>query len=211
MTRDKRVEHALERGLDIEAFESFCEFARANPADVQFALEANGASEDRAVHTIARTGPYTLGGQRIDRSARQYVYHVGAHREVESALGFSAPTDRPEATEIVLAALTGCINAVVSTSALKRGIVLDRLETRVRIGWTPYVFLHLEDPESKGTLRDQFGDLQVELVIDGENITAEDDAYLRESIKRSAVYNLLRLGHACSPTIVNAAEATAAS
>lgn len=210
MTHNNRQENALERGLNIEEFESFCEFAQTNPADVQFELEANGLSEGRAVHTTAKTGPYTLGGQRIDRSARQYIYHIGAHKEVEGALGFTAPTDRPEATEVVLAALTGCINAVVSTSALKRGIVLNHLETRVRIGWNPYVFLHLEDPDSNGTLRDQFGDLQVELVIDGENITAEDNAYLRESIERSAVYNLLRLGHACSPTIVHASETIAA-
>lgn len=167
-------------------------------------------SEGRAVHTTARTRPYTLGGQRIDRSAREYVYHIGAHGEIEGALGFTAPTDRPEATEIVLAALTGCINAVVSTSALKLGIVLKHLETHARLAWDPYVFLHLKDPIDDGALRDQFGDLEVELVIDGDNISAEDTAYLRDSIRRSAVYNLLRLGHACLPTIVNASGAMAA-
>lgn len=210
MKHSKRQENALEQGLDIEAFESFCEFAQTHPADVEFELEATGLFEGRAVHTTAKSGPYTLGGQRIDRSARQYTYHIGAHKEVEDALGFSAPTDRPEATEVVLAALTACINAVVSTSALKRGIVLTHLETRVRIGWNPQVFLHLTEPDRNENLQNQFGELQVELVVDGEGLTADDTAYLRESIKRSAVYNLLRLGHDCSPVIVGVSEAIAA-
>lgn len=210
MTRNRRQENSLRQGLDIEAFESFCEFAQANPADVAFELEANGAYEGRAVHTTAKSGPYTLGGQRIDRREREYAYRIGAHKEVEEALGFKDPTDRPEATEVVLAALTACVNAAVSTSALKRGIELNHLETRVRVGWNPYVFLHLAEPDRQGALRNQFSGLEIELVVDGGDLTDEDTAYLRESVKRSAVYNLLRLGHDCSPKIARVSEAVAA-
>lgn len=210
MTHNTRQETSLRQGLDIEAFESFCEYAQANPADVAFELEANGIYEGRAVHTTARSGPYTLGGQRIDRSEREYVYRIGAHKEVEEALGFTEPTDRPEATEVVLAALTACINAAVSTSALKRGIELNHLETRIRIAWDPHVFLHLAEPERQGSLHNQFNGLQIELVVDGENLTDEETAYLRGSVKRSAVYNLLRLGHDCSTTIADVSEAIAA-
>lgn len=116
-------------------------------------------------------------------------------------MGFTAPTDRPEATEIVLAALTGCLNAVVSTSALKRGLVLHHQEVRVRIPWDPYVFLHLTDPETDGKLHDQFGEVEVELVVEGDQITQEDVTYLEESMKRSAVYNLICLPRACAPKV----------
>jgi uncharacterized OsmC-like protein len=201
MKNQTRLDHSLNSGLNIETFERFCDFAKANAEAVSFELEAIGVSEGRAVHTRAKTGPYTLGGQRIDRAAREYVYHVGAHKEVEDALGFTAPTDRPEATEIVLAALTGCLNAVVSTSALKRGLVLNHHEVRVRISWDPYVFLHLTNPNTNGKLHDQFGKLEVELVVEGDDITEEDIVYLEESIQRSAVYNLIRLPHACSPVV----------
>lgn len=196
-----RRERALEGGLDIDAFEKFCEFASENPEDVQFELEARGIGEGRAVHTRATTGPYTLGGGRIDRLARHYTYHIGAHKEVEAALGFIAPTDRAEATEIVLAALTGCLNATVSSSALKRGLDLDYLEVNVSIPWNPFVFLHLTDPETDGHLHDQFGELKVELCVEGDNITEDDVTYLQESMKRSAVYNIFRLPHSCEPVV----------
>lgn len=210
MKTNRRQESSLRQGLDIEAFESFCEFARANPAEVAFDLQANGVYEGRAVHTTARSGPYTLGGQKIDRSEREYVYRIGAHKEVEEALGFTEPTDRPEATEIVLAALTACINAAVSTSALKRGIELNHLETRVRISWDPHVFLHLSEPARQEIIRDQFAELEIQLMVDAEDLTEEEMTYLRESVKRSAVYNLLRLGRDCSPVIERASAAIAA-
>ncbi|MEZ4600156.1 MAG: OsmC family protein [Syntrophotaleaceae bacterium] len=201
MENQTRLDRSLKSGLNIETFEKFSRFAKTNPEAVQFEFEATGASEGRVVHTTAKTGPYTLGGQRIDRAAREYVYHIGAHKEVEEALGFTAPTDRPEPTEIVLAALTGCLNAAVSASALKRGLCLHHQEVRVRISWNPYVFLHLQNPEANGKLQDQFGKMEVELIIEGENVTQEDISYLEESMKRSAVYNLICLPHACSQVV----------
>lgn len=201
MNGEIRRELGLASGLDIDAFETFCEFARENPADVQFDLEATGVSEGRAVHTRATTGPYTLGGGTIDRLGRRYTYHLGAHKEVEEALGFTAPTDRPEPTEVVLAALTGCLNAAVAASALKRGLDLDHIEVRVGVPWNPFVFLHLTDPETGGQIHNQFGELKVELHAEGNDITEGDIAYLQESMKRSAVYNIFRLPHSCEPMV----------
>lgn len=191
----------IRQGVDIDKFQRFREFASVNPDEVQFVLEAEGTAEGRVAHTRATTGPYTLGGQRIDRLSRRYVHHLGAHKEVEAALGFTEPTDREEATEVVLAALTGCINTAVSASAVARGIELTRLETRVSIGWDPFVFLHLRETDEDGGLVNQFQDLRVELVVEGEDLTEEDREYLRRSVRRSAVYNLLTLGHANAPVV----------
>jgi hypothetical protein len=196
----------VRQGVDLLKFQQFCEYARANPDEVQFVLEAEGAAEGRVAHTRATTGPYTLGGQRIDRPARHYVHHLGAHKEVEEALGFTEPTDREEATEVVLAALTGCINTAVSASAVARGIELSRLETRVSIGWDPSVFLHLRDSDEGGDLLNQFHGLRIELVVDGEGLTDDDRAYLQRSVRRSAVYNLLTLGHPNAPRLEVAAR-----
>lgn len=201
MTHQQRLENASVQGWDLDAFDAFRGFASQNRPAVQFELCAAGVAEGRALHTRATTGPYTLGGERIDRPARDYTYHVGAHLEVEAALGLLAPTDRPEATEIVLAALTGCINAAVGTSALDRGIRLSHLETRARIAWDPSVYLHLEDADAAGLPVDQFGPLQVELHVVGDNLSDEDINFLRASVNRSAVYNLLRRAHDCEPQV----------
>jgi hypothetical protein len=197
MSTETDAGSSVRQGVDIDAFQRFRNHAKANPDDVQFEFEATGVYEGRAVHTKATTGPFTLGGQRIDRIARQYTYHFGAHREVEDALGFVHPTDREEVIECTLAALTGCINAVVSMSALARGIELDRLETTVRISWNPFVFLTLKDAE--GT--DQFSDLRIELVVGGKDLTEHDVAFLQEAVERSAVYNLVTMAHRSSPVV----------
>jgi hypothetical protein len=191
----------VQQGLDLEALEQFVDFAGANPGDVQFRLEASGEYEGRVAHTVATTGPYTLGGNRIDRPARRYTYHLGAHKEVEEALGFVAPTDREEPSEVVLAALTSCINTAVSSSALVRGIELDELVTTVSVAWDPFVFLHLALPVQDGKRTQQFADLRVELQVAGDGLTDEDLDYLRDSVNRSAVYNLLTTANPTSPTI----------
>lgn len=180
----------IRQGLDLEKFRAFRAFAADNPQAVIFGLEASGTAEGRAVHTHAATGAYTLGGQRIDRIARRYSYHFGAHREVEQALGFVDPTDREQETEVALAALAGCINAVVTVSAAERGIDLSSLRTDIAIHWDPAVFLHLRDTEENGKPVDQFDGLTVTLAVAGDRIGPNDIEFLRRTIQRSAVFNL---------------------
>lgn len=193
MTKLEKPGPEVRQGLDIQKFRAFRAFAGENPEAVMFGLEASGTTEGRAVHTYATTGAYTLGGQRIDRAARQYTYHFGAHREVEEALGFVAPTDREQETEVALAALAGCINAVVTVSAAERGLDLAMLRTDIAITWDPAVFLHLRDTQEDGTPVDQFADLEVTLNVSGDGLRADDLEFIRRTVHRSAVFNLFTL------------------
>lgn len=192
MEDNQHVEE-IRQGLDISKYREFRKFAEENPNEVMFGLEASGTAEGRALHTHAVTGAYTLGGQRIDRAARRYTYHFGGHREVEAALGFVDPTDREQETEVALAALSGCINAVVTASAAERGIDLDSLQTRVEVSWDPAVFLHLRDAEENGRPVEQFGDMRITVQVSGDKLSAEDLAFIRRTVKRSAVFNLFVL------------------
>lgn len=180
----------VRQGLDIQKYQAFRKFAAENPKAVMFGLEASGSAEGRAVHTHARTGAYTLGDQRIDRVARQHTYHFGAHREVEEALGFVDPTDREQETEVALAALAGCINAVVTVSAAERGIDLATLRTDIAISWDPAVFLHLRDTHQDGGPVDQFGELKITLYVSGDGLGEDDIDFVRRTVQRSAVFNL---------------------
>lgn len=184
----------VRQGVDLGTFRAFRSFAAENPEAVTFGLEASGTAEGRAVHTHAKTGAYTLGGTRIDRIARRYDYHFGAHREVEEALGFVDPTDRPQETEVTLAALSGCINAVVSLSAAERGIDLDTLRTDVAATWDPAVFLHLRDTEEDGQQVDQFAGIRVLVTVAGNGLCPHDLAFIDKTVRRSAVFNVIALG-----------------
>ncbi len=189
-------ETTVRQGVNLARFVAFQKFADQNPNEVSFEFEAEGTYEGRALHTKATTGPYTVGDRRIARTAREYTYHLGAHQEVEAALGIEAPADREEPLEVALAALTACVNSVVATSALVRGLELSFLKTAVRVAWNPRVFLNLESPERDGKAVDQFGDLRIELAVGGDDLDAADIEYLRESVKRSAVFNLMTQAHA---------------
>ncbi len=194
MKDDMQTNNDVRQGVDFAKLKGFRAFAAENPGAVIFGLEASGTGEGRAVHTHATTGSYTLGGNRIDRIARRYDYHFGAHREVEEALGFVDPTDRPQETEVALAALSGCINAVVSISAAERGIDIQMLRTDVAVTWDPAAFLHLRDVEEDGQPIDQFTGLRVVLTVAGEGLCAHDLVFIRHTVKRSAVFNLFALG-----------------
>lgn len=194
MQDDTQAADDVRRGVDFAKLRAFRAFAADNSDAVIFGLEASGTGEGRALHTYATTGAYTLGGDRIDRIARRYEYHFGAHREVEEAVGFVDPTDRPQETEVALAALSGCVNAIVSISAAERGLDLQTLRTDVAVTWDPAVFLHLRDTEEDGRPVDQFTGLRVAVTVAGPGICPHDIVFIRRTVKRSAVLNLFALG-----------------
>ena len=182
--------------------EEFLAYAEENPEAVQFVLSAVGTDEGRVLHTRSKTQSYTLGGEEIDRAAREYTFHFGGHREVEEAVGFVDPTDREEAIEVALAALTACINGSISLSAAQAGVDIDGLETTVSVDFDPMVFLGLEGTEgTDGSPADMYGDLRVDIQVSGEDIDDETLDQVWEWVGRSPVYNLMTLGHEVSPQV----------
>ena len=189
-------------GIDMAAHEAFLAYAAENPEAVQFVLSAVGTDEGRVLHTRSKTQSYSLGGQEINRVSRESTQHFGGHREVEDAVGFVDPTDREEAIEVALAALTGCINGAISLSAVQSGVEIDDLETTVTVDFDPSVFLGLtEVNEADRTPTDMYGDLQIDIRVSGEDLDDETLDRIRGWASRSPVYNLMTLGHEASPQV----------
>lgn len=196
------VAERIAHGIDMDAHEKFLAFAKENPDAVQFILRAQGTDEGRVLHTRSTTGPYSLGGEEIDRIARDYTYHFGGHKEVEDHVGFVDPTDRPEAMEVALAALTGCINGAISMSAVQAGVDLDEIETNITVDWDPSVLLGLtETTDQDGAPTDMWGDLQIDIEVSGDDIDEETLEQVREWVDRSGVYNLVALAHKATPNV----------
>ena len=184
------------------AHDEFLAYAKENPEAIQFVLSAVGTDEGRVLHTRSTTQSYSLGGQEFDRVAREYTHHLGGHMEVEEAVGFVDPTDREEAIEIALAALTGCINGSISLSAVQAGVDIDELETTVSVDFDPSVFLGLEETQdADGARTDMYGDLQIDIQVRGDDLDDEMLDQIREWVARSPVYNLMTLGHEAAPQV----------
>lgn len=189
-------------GIDMAAHEEFLSYAEENPEAVQFVLSAVGTDEGRVLHTRSTTKSYSLGGQEFDRVAREYTQHFGGHKEVEEAVGFVDPTDREEAIEVALAALTGCINGSISLSAVQAGVDIDELETTVSVAFDPSVFLGLEEiQDADGTRTNMYGDLQIDVQVSGDDLDDESLDRIRTWVGRSPVYNLMTLGHDAAPQV----------
>lgn len=203
MTTSTQPKAEQSHGIDTTAHEAFLAFAEENPEAVQFVLSAVGTDEGRVLHTCSQTQSYTLGGQEFDRVARGYTHHFGGHKEVEAAVGFVDPTDREEAIEVALAALTGCINGSVSLSAVQAGIDIDEIETTVTVEFDPFVFLGLEATrDADGTPTNMFGDIRVDVRVSGEDLDDDILDQVRGWASRSPTYNLMTLRHE-APTQVS--------
>lgn len=189
---------SVEQGVDIEESEEFVGFVAENPEDVQFELGACGVNEGRMFHSLANVDEYALGGESINRATREYIFPLGAWKEVEDQTGFSDPTDRPEPIEVVLAAPTGCINVAVGVEALANGIDLDEFETRVRIEFDPRVILLVHDGDQS---KETFSYIDIEIEVDGENLSEGDLATLRKGARRTPVWNFLRLPQDMEPRV----------
>lgn len=188
----------VKQGVDTDEFEEFVEFVAENPEEVQFELGARGVYEGRMFHSLAKVDEYVLGGESIDRVTREYTFPLGAWKEVEDHAGFIDPTDRPEPIEVVLAALTGCINVAVGVKALANGIDLNEFETSVRIHFDPRVILLVHDVDQS---EEMFSDIDIEMELSGENLNEEDLETLRTGARRSPVWNFLRLHHDMEPQV----------
>ncbi len=70
-TEPQSTDEAIRYGVDSDALAAFVDYAEANPEEVQFELSARGYWEGRAFHTLSKIGPYSLGGQAIERERHE--------------------------------------------------------------------------------------------------------------------------------------------
>lgn len=188
----------VKQGVDLEAFHEFVEHATENPEEVQMELGARALSEGRLFHSLAKVDAFSLGGEEIRRETREYTLPMGAWKEVEDAGGFIDPTDRMEPIEVALAALTACLNVAVGITALANDIELDDFETSVRLDFDPRVILLIHDVDRS---EESFDDINVEINVQGEDLTADEIEVLTAGAQRSPVWNLMQLPHDMDPVV----------
>ncbi|WP_276299490.1 OsmC family protein [Halorussus lipolyticus] len=188
----------IQHGVDLEQYGAFIEDATKNPNDVMLGLGARGIAEGRAMHSLAKLGDYTYGGDEIHSETRDYSLQLGAFKRVEADAGFVDPADRPEPIEVALAALTGCINATLGLVAMENEIELDGLETDVNATFDPRAFFGIEETGEAG---DVYDDISIDIAVSGPGLTDEDAETLREGVARSPVFNLFSHSREMSPEV----------
>jgi hypothetical protein len=187
----------VEHGVRIDDHMEFIDWMEANPDDALIEFRASGDAEEVTNRTTATIADWSLGGEEMG-DEREHALHFGLPPELEEAMAFEEPTDRYEAIEGALAGLTACINGTIVFNAIREGIDVEEVRTRVGVPTDLRLLFGIHDLDRADEMYDE---PRIEVEVTGENITDEERAQIEEFPKRSPVYNLVTLAHDNTPDV----------
>lgn len=186
-SKDPTPREETAHGVDVQDHLEFIDWVADNPEDAMLEFRAAGVAEDVANRTTATISDFGLGGEDM-AADREHVLEFGLPPELEEALAIEEPMDRYEAIEGALAALTACLNGTVVCNAIREGVDVTDVTSRVSIPTDLRVFLGIHDVEMADEMYDE---PRIEIEVRGENLSDEDRAKIAEYPLRSPVYNLI--------------------
>jgi len=185
-------------GVKADEHAEFIDWVADNPDDAKLEFGAYGEGEEVTNRTTATIGEWSLGGEEMGEG-REHTLEFGLPVELEEAMAYVSPEERYEAIEGALAGLTACINGTVAFNAVREGIDVDGVTTRVRLPTDLRVLFGIHDVEMGAEMYDE---PTIEVEVTGRNLTEEDVAKIEEYPRRSPVYNLITHAQPNSPDVV---------
>ncbi|MDS0282356.1 hypothetical protein [Haloarcula onubensis] len=192
----------IENGVSVEDHLAFIEWVAKNPDDAMLSFRATGETEAAVNRTTATIGEYGLGGEEMGES-REHTLEFGLPVELEEAMAYVEPTDRYEAIEGALAGLTACINGTIQYNALREGIPVESITTRVRVPTDLRMLFGVHDTDRADEM---FGEPEIEVEVTGSDLSDEDVTKIEGYPKRSPVYTLVTLAHENNPDVTVTSE-----
>lgn len=172
-------------GMDLEKLEAFRSALNEDP--VVLGLEARAIWEGHSGRSTVHIGPFSIGGDTINRETRHYTVPYGAWREVEEAIGFVGPTDRAEPVEMALGAVAACLCNSIALNAPRHGIELEGLEIDVHTDVDPSVLFEVKGPESHTSCMPR---ITTEVKVKGD-LTDEQLATIDRLVHYSPVHGMV--------------------
>ncbi len=182
-------------GMDLAKLEAFRTSLKEDPFTL--GLEVTGTWEGHSGRSTVHIGPYRLGNDRIERSTRHYTVPYGAWKEVEEAIGFVGPTDRPEPVEMALSAVAACLVNSIALNAPRQGIPLEGLEIKVSCDLDPSVLFQVKGPESHTSCMPR---ITTEVTAKGD-LSDEDLETIQKLITHSPVHGMLEYSNKMESTV----------
>ncbi len=182
-------------GMDLAKLESFRASLKEDPFTL--GLEVTGTWEGHSGRSTVHIGPYRLGNDRIERSTRHYTVPYGAWKEVEEAIGFVGPTDRPEPVEMALSAVAACLVNSIALNAPRHGIPLEGLEIKVSCDLDPSVLFEVKGPESHTSCMPR---ITTEVTAKGD-LSDEDLETIQKLVTHSPVHGMLEYSNKMESTV----------
>jgi uncharacterized OsmC-like protein len=182
-------------GMDLDKLEAFRTSLEEDPFTL--GLEVTGTWEGHSGRSTVHIGPYRLGNERIERPTRHYTVPYGAWKEVEEAMGFVGPSDRPEPVEMALSAVAACLVNSIALNAPRHGIPLEGLEIKVSCDIDPSVLFQVKGPESHTECMPR---ITTEVTAKGD-LTDEHLETIQKLITHSPVHGMLAYANKMESTV----------
>lgn len=193
LSKGDRTEH----GVDVEEHRAFIDWVAANPEEAMIEFRATGVAEEVANRTTAIIADWGLGGEEMGID-REHTLEFGLPPELEEAMAYVEPTDHYEAIEGALAGLTACINGTIAYNALREGIEVDEVSTRVCAPVDLRMLFGIHDVDRADEM---YGELEIDVEVTGTDLTEADVEKVSEYYHRSPVYTLVTLAHPNEPNV----------
>lgn len=188
------------QNLNIEKHEQFRNYLIDNPEKARLSLECKAVYEGQAGRSTVHVGPFSLDGDKVDRSTRHYTFPFGAWREVEDLIGHEGPTDRIEPVEMAIAATAACLINSISFNAARLGMDTEGLEINVRTTVNPRVLFAIMGPEEHGSC---LGKIEYDVKVSG-NVSDEDLVTIKQLCKHSPVHGMMTESISVDGTVARA-------
>ncbi len=138
-------------GFDLDQYQTFAGYAAENPDEVMLGVHAHTIWEGHAGESLAKIGPWALGGNRIEKPTRDYSLQIGAWKEVAEALGVQGAHDKLEPIEVALAGLCSCVTWAICIGAAEEGLAFDGLQVNASVMLDPRVLIGIKPTSQAAT------------------------------------------------------------
>ena len=181
---DRKGGNVPVEGIDSQQLENFNKEYSSSPASYTLGVEGRTIWEGRALGNLGKVGPWSLGGQPIQKPTRDFSIQLGSWKEVGDAIGVQGSDDRVEPIETALVGLSSCVTEAIALNCARTGVDLQGLEVKAHVDVDPGPITGVKDPSDwDKTMKS----VQVDVTARGE-LSTKDRKVIEEGAKRSPVH-----------------------
>ena len=178
------AERMAVEGIDARQIEAFNKGYLDAPSNFTLGIEGRSIWEGRGLGNLAKVGPWSLGGQAMDKPTRDFSVQIGSWREVGDALGVVGADDRIEPIEAAMVGLASCVTEAITLTCAARGVALRGLDATAHVDVDPGPITGAKEPADwDKTMKS----VRVDVTAKGD-LSDKDRAVVEDGAKRSPVH-----------------------
>jgi len=172
------------QGIDAHQIEAFNNGYRDEPSNFTLGIDGRSIWEGRGLGNLGKVGPWSLGGQPMEKPTRDFSVQIGSWREVGDALGVVGADDRIEPIEAAMLGLASCVCEAITLTCAAKGVAVEGLEANAHVDVDPGPITGAKEPSDwDNTLKS----VRVDVTVRGD-LSARDRDVVEDGAKRSPVH-----------------------